>query len=61
MEQGTDLVVAINVPHVQGEYDQASVDLDAVRLGGLMERAAEWREKVLASLEIREWGLFGEE
>ncbi|KAF2758262.1 Mog1p/PsbP-like protein [Pseudovirgaria hyperparasitica] len=60
-QKKTDIVVTINVPHVPGEYVKEDVDLQAQRLGPLMETAMEMRGKVLESFEIREWGLFGEE
>lgn len=49
------------MPHVAGEYEAGSVDLEHGKQGGLIERAGEWRERVLETFEVREWGLFGEE
>ncbi|KAK3677210.1 hypothetical protein LTR78_002748 [Recurvomyces mirabilis] len=60
-KQKTDLVVTINVPHVPGTYDAGEIDREAGRLGKLLDRALEMREKVLRSLEIKDFGLFGEE
>jgi hypothetical protein len=59
--QKTDILVTVNVPHVAGEYEAGSVDLEHGRKGKLIERAGEWRERVLETFEVREWGLFGEE
>jgi hypothetical protein len=60
--QKTDILVTVNVPHVAGEgYEAGSVDLEHGKQGGLIERAGMWRERVLETFEVREWGLFGEE
>lgn len=60
-EQKTDMLVTINVPHIAGQYEAGSVDLENGKMGSFLEQAGKWREKVLGSFEIREWGLFGEE
>jgi hypothetical protein len=59
--QKTDILVTINVPHVAGEYEVGSVDLEHGRQGSLIEKAGRYRERVLETFEVREWGLFGEE
>lgn len=59
--QRTDLVVTVNVPHVLGTYAEGEVDRERGKDGPLLQRALEIRERVLGSLEVREWGLFGEE
>jgi len=59
--QRTDLLVAINVPHVPGEYEYESVDLHAGRVGKLLEEAGEVMDFVLESFEVVDWGLFVEE
>ncbi|KAH7401313.1 hypothetical protein BKA66DRAFT_100149 [Pyrenochaeta sp. MPI-SDFR-AT-0127] len=54
-EQGTDLMVTVNIPHYTGEYEKASEE------GGktpLMRDSAAVKEKVLESFQIKEWGLF---
>ena len=58
VEVKTDLVVAVNVPHVPGEYPAGSFKPEEGRLGPLMESAREWMGKVLETVEVREWGLF---
>ncbi|KAK6397516.1 hypothetical protein LTR65_006493 [Meristemomyces frigidus] len=58
VEQKTDLIIAINVPHVAGTYDEAEVDLAGGKYGKLIEAAMGLREKVVETLEIRDWGLF---
>jgi hypothetical protein len=61
VDQTTDMLVTINVPHVPGSYEAGSVDLEHGKMGPLLELAGKWRERVLESFEVREWGLFGEE
>jgi hypothetical protein len=61
VDQKTDMLVTINVPHVPGSYEAGSVDLERGQMGPLLEQAGRWRERVLESFEVREWGLFGEE
>lgn len=60
-DQKTDILVTVNVPHVAGEYEAGSVDLEHGKQGALLEQAGKWRERVLESFEVKEWGLFGEE
>lgn len=57
----SDVLVSVNVPHVPGEYDQAGIDLPAQKVGGLLEEAGTIRQKVLESLEVKDWSVFGEE
>lgn len=59
--QKTDIVVAVNVPHIAGQYEGGSVDMEHGRAGELLERAGEWRDRVLETFEVVEWGLFREE
>ncbi|KAF2170572.1 hypothetical protein M409DRAFT_19390 [Zasmidium cellare ATCC 36951] len=60
--KGTDLVVAVNVPHVEGEggYVRGSVDLEGAKMGRLLEEGEGVRERVRESLRVVDWGLFGE-
>lgn len=51
-------MVAINVPHVPGEYPAGTFKPEEGRLGPLMESAKAWRDQVLETLEVKEWGLF---
>lgn len=57
-EQKTDLVIAVNVPHLAGEYVRESVDLKAGRFGALIEVGERVAERVRGSLDVRDWGLF---
>lgn len=52
-EQGTDLMVTINIPHYAGEYEK-SQEGEETRL---MEESLGVREKVLETLKVVEWGL----
>lgn len=61
VEQETDVLITVNVPHVKGQFEEGSVDLEHGSSGPLLERAMEWRERVVASFEVKEWGLFGGE
>lgn len=60
-EQETDILITINVPHVTGEFEAGSVDLEKGKKGALVETAAAWRERVLGTFQVVEWGLFGGE
>lgn len=58
VEQNTDIVITINVPHVANEYDKATVDPARAMYGPLLETAIEYRRKILESFEIKDWDLF---
>lgn len=57
-QQKTDIIIAINVPHIEGQYDRANVDPEAGKHGPLLEAAMQYRERVMETFEIRDWGLF---
>lgn len=59
--QKTDMLVTVNVPHVAGQYEAGSVDLEHGKMGPVLELAGKWRKRVLETFEVKEWGLFGEE
>ena len=69
MEQSTDIVITLNVPHIPRETEAegpAAGDDDAVRkqLNERTERAVlmkEAWEMVVESVEVRDWSLFGTE
>ena len=61
VDQKTDILVTVNVPHVIGQYDTGSVDLEHGKTGPLLEQATKWRGRVLETFEVKDWGLFGEE
>lgn len=57
--QGTDIVVAVNVPHLPGQYDAVAA-VEEGKLGRLMEVGERVRERLGETFEVRDWGLFGE-
>lgn len=61
VKQETDMLITINVPHIAGQFEAGSVDLEHGKMGPLLEEAGKWRERVLETFEVKEWGLFGEE
>ncbi|KAF2175550.1 Mog1p/PsbP-like protein [Zopfia rhizophila CBS 207.26] len=54
-KETTDIVITINVPHYAGEYAKNEAD-GAVT--GLMKDAEVVKERILASFDIKYWGLF---
>ena len=60
-QQKTDIVVAVNVPHISGQYDPAEVDPEKGKQGALLEKAIEYRKEVLNTFEIQDWSLFVQE
>lgn len=57
-KQKTDILVVINVPYIPGEYDAASVKVDAAQFGQLGERAQQIRDKILQTFNVNDWSLF---
>ncbi|KAH7085633.1 hypothetical protein BKA63DRAFT_560271 [Paraphoma chrysanthemicola] len=53
-EQGTDIMVTVNIPHYKGEYEEAKKGKETA----LMKDSGAIREKVLETLKVVEWGLF---
>jgi hypothetical protein len=53
-EQGTDLLVNVNIPHYEGEYEKAGEGQET----RLMRESQAVKEKVLETLRVVEWGLF---
>ena len=66
MEQGTDIVVTLNVPHIPGETEDEN---SAGGNEGIVAEQKVEREKqmteawegIVTSLEVRDWSLFGSE
>jgi hypothetical protein len=54
-EQGTDIMITINIPHYAGEYEKAAKEGEETRL---MRESKVVREKVLETFRVVEWGLF---
>ncbi|ESZ96769.1 putative ran guanine nucleotide release factor [Sclerotinia borealis F-4128] len=58
--ESTDILVTINVPHIQGEYSADDVDLQLGKQGKLIENAVEHAAKIWETFHIKDWGLFDE-
>ncbi|KAH9826379.1 Ran-interacting Mog1 protein [Teratosphaeria destructans] len=58
VQQETDLIIAINVPHVPGNYDEVEVDPASGKQGRLLHEAEEIRKQVMETFEIKDWTLF---
>ena len=66
MEQGTDIVVTLNVPHIPGETEDEDKtgDKEEVVAKQKIEREKQMTEAwdgIVKSLEVRDWSLFGAE
>lgn len=57
-EQKTDIVVSVNVPHIPGEYKKEDVDLESQKMGPHLEAGLKFRQRILESFEVKDWGLF---
>ena len=53
-EQGTDIMITVNVPHYPGEYEKAGTGEKTA----LMKESDEVAKKVLETFAIKDWGLF---
>ena len=60
-QQKTDIVIAINVPHIAGLYDPSEVDPEKGDQGALLDKAMDYRGQILNTLEIQDWSLFVQE
>lgn len=66
VEQGTDIVVTLNVPHIPGETEDENNAGDKEELVAKqkMEREKQMTEAwegIMTSLQVRDWSLFGAE
>ncbi|KAG9511568.1 Mog1p/PsbP-like protein, partial [Aureobasidium melanogenum] len=59
--QQTDLVICINVPHVDGEYNKDDVNPSAGKQGPMLDVATSSRDRILQTFEIKDWDLFVQE
>ncbi|KAL5121112.1 hypothetical protein ACEQ8H_000963 [Pleosporales sp. CAS-2024a] len=55
-EQGTDIMVTINIPHYKGEYENEAQEGGAETK--LIKDSKVVREKVLETFKVEDWGLF---
>lgn len=58
VDQKTDIVISINVPHAPGEYEKTEVDPATGKNGKLLDIATEYRDRILQTFEIKDWDLF---
>ncbi|RDL30449.1 Ran-interacting Mog1 protein [Venustampulla echinocandica] len=57
-KESTDILIAINVPHIKGEYTEEEVDMQMGKQGKLIESAVEHAAKIWETFKIKDWGLF---
>ena len=57
-KQKTDIVIAVNVPHIPGDYKKDEIDLPAQKVGKHIEDATAIRQRILDTFEIKDWNLF---
>jgi hypothetical protein len=60
-KQGTDILIAINVPHIPGDYTKEDVNLDEHKSGPLLEAGLAMRKRILETFEVKDWSLFGDD
>ena len=60
-QQKTDIILAVNVPHIAGQYTPADVDPEKAKHGPLLEAAVAHRTKLIETFEILDWSLFVQE
>jgi len=58
VEQKTDIVITVNVPHVPGEYRKEGIDLPAQKVGPLLDTATAIRQRILETFDVKDWSLF---
>ena len=77
VSKSTDIVITINLPHIPGQADASTstsesgplsrqgreedVDFARGQFGRWVEEGINVRDEVLRTLEIKDWGLFGDE
>lgn len=56
----TDILITINVPHIQGEYNEEAVDLELGKQGKLIGDAVEYSARIWETFKVKDWDLFGD-
>lgn len=56
--EDTDIMIAINVPHIKGEYSEEDVDLQMGKQGRLIGDAVENAARIWETFKIKDWDLF---
>ena len=51
-------MIAVNVPHIPGEYIKEDVDLPGQKLGPLIEDGLKMRQRILETFDIKDYNLF---
>jgi len=51
-------VITLNVPHIAGQYAPDEMNLELGTLGKQLGAALVYRNRILETFEIRDWGLF---
>lgn len=57
-QQETDVLITLNVPHTPGEYNVGEVDLQSRQWGPLVTAAVSWRDEIIRTMAVQDWGLF---
>lgn len=58
VQKKTDIIIAVNVPHIPGNYERGDVDPATGKHGELLKQALAYQDKILETFEIRDWNLF---
>ncbi|KAI9680752.1 MAG: multicopy suppressor of ts gsp1 [Caeruleum heppii] len=63
--QSTDVAITLNVPYIDrardpdaGNFSWSEVDLEAKRFGPLKAEVERVRDRILRTVEVKDWGLF---
>jgi hypothetical protein len=59
-DHDSDFLIMIQVPHMNGEYDIKEPDLKLETQTDLMKMGIEIASQIRETLEVKDWGLFGE-
>ncbi|KAI1189495.1 Mog1p/PsbP-like protein [Nemania serpens] len=59
-QEQTDILITVNVPHINGEYDEDDVDLELGKQGKLIGDAVDYASRIWESFTVKDWGLFKE-
>ncbi|KAI4175801.1 MAG: hypothetical protein LQ343_001414 [Gyalolechia ehrenbergii] len=60
--QSTDIVVTINIPHIPGQQEPSdgAVNFQEGKFGSLVDGGVKIRDEVWRTLQVKDWGLFGD-
>lgn len=57
-KEKTDILLVVNVPHIPGEYEKDKIDLEAGKVGKLIEDGLKVRGRILETFEVKDSSLF---